>query len=264
MGQIKAAIFDIDGTLVPFGAHAPGERTLCALRRLRQNGVHIIVATGRARFAALAALEGVQADYIAAVNGNWVTDAAGKSMVENRMTAEEMYALVDFCEDYELPLDFIFEDGYYAYVEYARFKQRYGTFKNNLQFFYDGENQTRHLQGLPYGASAMLTPGQAQGFAQRYGHLGLRFVPFAPGYYDVLRAGSNKAVALTALLGKLGVRWEEAAAFGDGHNDAELLQAAGFAVAMENGAESLKEIAHVVAPPAEQDGVGQIIEKYFL
>ena len=30
------------------------------------------------------------------------------------MTNEEMYALVDFCEDYNYPLQFNFRDGYYA------------------------------------------------------------------------------------------------------------------------------------------------------
>ena len=66
-------------------------------------------------------------------------------MWQSRMTPEEMYALVDFCEDHELPLEFIFSDAYYVYVEYAAFVEKYcgqnaasGFFDSVLR---DGEDQ---------------------------------------------------------------------------------------------------------------------------
>ena len=47
MTQIKAAFFDIDGTLLPFEAtHLPAS-TVDALARLRKNGVKTFIATGR-------------------------------------------------------------------------------------------------------------------------------------------------------------------------------------------------------------------------
>ena len=39
MAQIKAAFFDIDGTLLPFHAKALPESTVQALAALRENGV---------------------------------------------------------------------------------------------------------------------------------------------------------------------------------------------------------------------------------
>ena len=44
---IRAAFFDFDGTLLPFGAAALPASTVRALGRLRQNGVKVILATGR-------------------------------------------------------------------------------------------------------------------------------------------------------------------------------------------------------------------------
>ena len=56
----------------------------------------------------------------------------------------------------------------------------------------------------------------------------------------------------------------ETAAFGDGENDAELLEAAGFAVAMEGGAQSLLPLADAVAPAAALDGAAAAVREYLL
>ena len=44
MTQIKAAFFDIDGTLLPFQAKALPESTVQALAALRKNGVKTFIA----------------------------------------------------------------------------------------------------------------------------------------------------------------------------------------------------------------------------
>ncbi len=43
MAQIKAAFFDIDGTLLPFRAKALPESTVQALAALRENGVKTLL-----------------------------------------------------------------------------------------------------------------------------------------------------------------------------------------------------------------------------
>ena len=74
--KIKAAVFDIDGTLVPYGAPGPSPATAQALRALAQSGVSVMIATGRARCTAEWVLgTAVKPDYFAAVNGADVTDA---------------------------------------------------------------------------------------------------------------------------------------------------------------------------------------------
>ena len=243
--------------------------TVQALRELAQSGVAVVIATGRARYTAQWVLgSGIKPDYFAAVNGADVTDAAGRPVWQSRMTPEEMYALVDFCEDHELPLEFIFSDAYYVYVEYAAFVEKYcgqnaasGFFDSVLR---DGEDQVRHLQDMPFGACAAMDARHAAAFEAKYGHLGLRFIPFAPGRYDVLRAGAGKAAGVGRLLERLGISWAETAAFGDGENDAELLEAAGFAVAMEGGAQSLLPLADAVAPAAALDGAAAAVREYLL
>lgn len=263
--KIKAAVFDIDGTLVARGQKAPSTATAEAVKALAKQGVKIIIATGRARFTAQAVLgKSVKADYYVTVNGAHVTDAAGAGMWQNRMTPEEMYVLVDFCEDYDLPLEFIFEDAYYAYVEYPTLYRHLKAYREMLPYLKDGEDQVRHLEDMPFGACAAMNEQRMQEFVQKYGYLGLQMVSFAPGHYDISSPKTNKKASVSRLLEQLGITWQETAAFGDSENDAELLQAAGFAVAMENGDECVKKQADVIAPNAAQEGVAQVINKYLL
>jgi hydroxymethylpyrimidine pyrophosphatase-like HAD family hydrolase len=51
-------------------------------------------------------------------------------------------------------------------------------------------------------------------------------------------------------------------AFGDGENDVELLEWAGYGVAVANADERLLELADWVCPPASEEGVAQVIEAF--
>ena len=64
MAQIKAAFFDIDGTLLPFHAKALPESTVQALAALRENGVKTFISTGRppVHLPYLHALDGIPFD----------------------------------------------------------------------------------------------------------------------------------------------------------------------------------------------------------
>lgn len=262
--RYRAVVFDIDGTLVPGDRDEPSGRVRRAVRRLRESGCSVIVATGRCLAAAQGVLSGLEADWYVTANGGLVTDAAGRTFYENSMTPEEMYALVDYCEDYELPLLFSFPDGYYCYTEYERYRDAYRSSASSTRVLFDGEDQVRHLGGMPGGAGALIPDGRLEGFLAKYGHLGLRFAPYWPGCYDIMRATTNKAVALTRLLGSLGVAWADTAAVGDGVNDAEMLSHAGFSVAMGNAGEALRAMASAVAPDARDDGAAVAVETYFL
>ena len=262
---VKAAVFDIDGTLLPAGQAALPSRVCRALAALQAKGVPVIVATGRAPFAARLARGAAKPDYLVSCTGCLVQDKAGAVQEALRMTEEEMYALVDFCEDYELPLDFVFEDGYYVYVEYQR--MMCASHAPGVEdFLKDGEDQVRHLQGMPYAACVYAPEARLFQFTEKYGHLGLRFLPFAHGRdkFDVVCADADKAAAVGRLLERLGISWAETAAFGDGENDERLLAAAGVPVAMENGWERLKTPGRFVAPPCAEAGVAVWLEKYVL
>lgn len=81
---------------------------------------------------------------------------------------------------------------------------------------------------------------------------------------EINKEGVDKGSAILALGELLGIQKEEIMACGDGMNDYAMLKAVGFAVAMENGHEKLKEIADYVTVSNDEDGVAKAICKFAL
>ncbi len=51
-------------------------------------------------------------------------------------------------------------------------------------------------------------------------------------------------------------------AFGDGHNDASMVNYAGIGVAMANAVDNLKDIADEITLSNEEDGIAHTLSKY--
>ncbi len=75
---------------------------------------------------------------------------------------------------------------------------------------------------------------------------------------------TNKGKALKHVAETLGYRKDDIIAFGDGHNDIEMLQYAGLGVAMANAQENLKAVADVVSPHThQQQAIKHFLIDYF-
>ena len=125
--QYKILASDYDNTLVPFGENQPRPATVKAVKKLQAAGGKFVLSTGRSWPAInrKGQLGGIRFDYAITCNGACVVDKNGAIVAEHPMTNEEMYALVDFCEDYNYPLQFDFKDAYYAYCEYDILHKHY-------------------------------------------------------------------------------------------------------------------------------------------
>lgn len=262
--QYRAVICDIDDTLVPVGRTAVSARTRLTLLALKSAGVRIVLATGRAPQVALAVAEKIPYDALVCAQGAALVLPGERPRALHTLTEQQMYALVDFCEDGEWPLNFVFNEGYFAYVEYERMQRETPQNDNQRPWLFDGQDQNKHLEGMPYGACAFLPAQAVQAFQARYGHLELCFVPFAPGKWDIFSKRVNKAVAVQQVLEKWGISWQQAAAIGDGAGDVCLLEKAGLSAAMENGCPQAKAAAGHIAPPAQDDGAAQFFSRYLL
>lgn len=84
----------------------------------------------------------------------------------------------------------------------------------------------------------------------------------SPLNVEVLAQGVDKAQGLKFIVGKEGINMDQVIAFGDGENDTNMLLRCGCGVAMENAAESLKQLVRYVCPPCLQEGAADAI-KYF-
>ena len=85
-----------------------------------------------------------------------------------------------------------------------------------------------------------------------------------PSNYELGGMGVSKGAALKYLMDIEGLTSENLMAAGDSPNDITMLKLAGIAVAVENAEEVVKQVCDHIAPPCEDAGVGEAVERYVL
>jgi Cof subfamily protein (haloacid dehalogenase superfamily) len=83
-----------------------------------------------------------------------------------------------------------------------------------------------------------------------------------PHFLEFAAAHVTKAAGLEFVARTLGFSREQTVAFGDGENDVELVDWAGFGVAVANAHERVLAAADFVCPDVREEGVAQVIEAY--
>jgi Cof subfamily protein (haloacid dehalogenase superfamily) len=83
-----------------------------------------------------------------------------------------------------------------------------------------------------------------------------------PYFLEFASPEVTKATGLGFLSEHLGFSRERTVAFGDGENDIELVDWAGYGVAVANAHDQVKEVADLVCPSVDEEGVAQVIESY--
>ena len=81
-----------------------------------------------------------------------------------------------------------------------------------------------------------------------------------PYFLELAAAGVTKGAGLDFLAHRMGFGPADTIAFGDGENDVELLEWAGYGVAVENAHERVKAAADWIGPGAREEGVAEVLE----
>ncbi|WP_028547960.1 Cof-type HAD-IIB family hydrolase [Paenibacillus sp. UNC451MF] len=81
---------------------------------------------------------------------------------------------------------------------------------------------------------------------------------------EITNIAAQKGYALQRLAQHMGIELCETAAIGDNHNDLQMLQMAGVAIAMGNAHESIKSVCHHTTLSHEESGVAHAIEHFCL
>jgi hypothetical protein len=83
-----------------------------------------------------------------------------------------------------------------------------------------------------------------------------------PEFVELASPEVTKAAGLAFVADLLGFSLEHTVACGDGENDVELLETAGYAVAVENAHERVLAVADLVVPRDSEEGVAQVLDAY--
>ena len=240
--------FDIDGTLLDLNKQIPSS-TKQAIDRLKQNGVYVAIATGRAPFMFEDIREALGIDSFVSFNGQYVV-FEGKTIYDNPLGQEELKELYRKTSEQRYPMIFMNEkkmrasEGDHPYIT-----ESLGT----LQFKYPKVDPTFFEKNTIYQALLFCETDEEKEFRKNHG--GFDYVRWHNYSCDVLPGGGSKAVGVEKLMRAAGFEHKNAYAFGDGLNDMEMLQEVGTGVAMGNAVPELKHVADYTTDHVDNNGI---------
>ena len=249
---IKAAFFDIDGTLVSFKTHQIPASTIKAIEQAKEQGVKIFISTGRP----VAIINNI--DAIRHLIDGYITFNGARSFVgEEDITLmpipeTEVRAMIEDASrrDYAVLVcgrDVVALHNHKPIFDEI-FVQALGV--NNIDINKPVEPLLSQsvLQLTPFFSEEdekAISPSMPHCVSARW----------HPSFTDITVQGADKGNALKQMSKHLGIGLEECIVFGDGGNDMTILQTAGIGVVMGNAYEGVKAVADYVTTSVDEDGI---------
>jgi hypothetical protein len=272
---------DIDGTLVPSPGTGVSPRTGRALREAEGAGIEIVIATGRRQAYALPLIVpvGLKPETVFITSNGTVTRTmAGQRIDRFLLPVETARALCPmlrpfgttvFTFDREGPGELVLEslEALHARVSLWVEANRTSILEvRPLELAFDkGEAP---VQGMVCGGVEEMRRAEhclaESAIASDIEVHRTEYPSRDLTILDILPPGCSKGSALRRLARQRGLAPEEIVAIGDNWNDLEMLEFAGRAVVVANGAPDLVDLARrrgwEIAAASDEDGVAQVIE----
>lgn len=267
----RLAAFDMDGTLLN-GHHVLAERTIAAIKGIADQGVTVLLATGRM-------MAGVR-DHLQILGTPGVVVSHNGALVKNALTGEIYHhekvnsaivsRLLDLHEEHGIITHLNLDDDIYYSIENptsVQFSQDLGV-EDHLKRVdslraVEGEPTTVLMMNNKEVCELVLQTIRTE-FADQFDHV------LIPGQGDLgvwqlqfLPPKTSKGSGVIALAKSLGIAAEEIVSFGDSYNDLEMIEYTGLGIAMGNACQELKDKARFVTLTNTEDGVAQALEALF-
>ena len=252
--MIKVVFFDIDGTLLSQRTNRVPDSARRAIRALREQGVKVVVATGRHPIELDGAgLNDLEFDGFAAANGQMLLDGDRRLFGGYPIPPHGVEALVRLYETGERLLWFFGETDCYVNREDEVVKAMSAQVSGLVP-------EVRPYAGDPlYQAVAFVDVSEEEVLQRQL--TGCRLQRWGSMGVDIIAVDGGKVEGMKVFLQKFGCTREECMAFGDQHNDLDMLRFAGIGVAMGNGAPEVKAAADYVTRSVDDDGVAYALEQ---
>ncbi len=266
--NIKCIALDMDKTTL----NAEGklsEKNKEALEYAIKKGVHVVIASGRA-FSALPkdvmAVKGI--DYAITSNGAEVYETAtGRCIQSYCISRASVLKMMELTKKRPVTWEAFIAGEAYAASAYVEDPVRFGASVHVVEYVKRTRKPVEDIYGFILNHADELCSLDIivkdkefkeviwkqikKEIADIYG------TSSAPQLLEISSKECGKHRGLAFILDYLGLERTEAAAFGDGDNDADMLKYAGIGVAVANASEACMEVADLVVSDYDEDGVAE-------
>jgi len=257
--KISMIALDVDGTLLN-DDHEITPRVRKAVRAAAEQGVEIVICTGRGSTSALPVLQelGLKGTMITH-NGASVVDSETREIICDTVISPELARrYVSFCREKGVHYDM--NTAFDLYVEQLNkeTEEMYHRMHASPLMRSKDEAYPEHLVKLSLFASkTMLDELEAEWSSWRHE---LQTIRSGDNFIDVQHLHASKGKALEQLASMRGIPREQILAIGNYYNDIGMIAYAGWGVAMDNSPSEVKAEADEVTVSNNEDGVAVVIE----
>lgn len=248
MDSTKIIFFDIDGTLVDHTTGRIPEKTYEALRKLRENGILLCIATGRSPYA-IPDFGDFKFDAYCAFNGS-LCYTENEIIHSNPLLPSDVARILENAAAIGRPVT-VATRNHMAANGIDQDLADYYLLANLTLRVADDFDSVR--QDNVYQMMLGCRPSDHEAILR--GTTDAKIAVSWDRAVDVIPISSGKGTSIAKILTHFHLKASQAMAFGDSYNDLDMLQAVGTGVAMGNAAQQLKEIADDVCGHISEDGI---------
>ncbi|WP_274459552.1 cytidine deaminase [Gemella haemolysans] len=275
--MIKLIASDMDGTLLNHNHKIPKENVKL-INFAKNQGIEFVVATGRAYYEALPALneENINCDVIS-FNGGIVYDKNGNIISITPMLPKDLYYTIEILKSFDISyqlytkntiyttsietdinayIDLIRSNGYEPDVEHLRAEAQqklevgYITEVENIELYLN-EKENPPIKIIAISNDISKLENAAKLLSE---NTSISVTSSGANNIEIMHKNATKGTALKEIAKIYGINLENAVAIGDNLNDQAMLDIVGYSVAMKNGNIKLKEQAKYVTEKTNSEG----------
>jgi Cof subfamily protein (haloacid dehalogenase superfamily) len=258
--------FDVDGTLVGPDLGI-SNRVRDAIFRMQAAGISGCLVTGRMYRATLPFARELQFDTpIICYQGAAIIDPSSDEVLHHLAVENDVVQdLIEHAEADHMHLQLYRNDEYYC-EQRNRFSEMYASLALTEPVIVPSLRETFAYSGATKAVIIADAPDAQRYQSKLEALLNVRayITRSLPEFVEILHPKVDKGDALRLVAQRIGVAMEEVVAIGDSWNDAPLLRAAGFAIAMGSSPPELRKLAKAIVADVSHDGVAEAIERYVL
>lgn len=265
---IKLIALDIDGTLLT-STQEVTEATVASLNKAVEQGIHIVISTGRLVAECVDILEKLPCvRYVSSCTGAEVVDLKDrKSVAGRRITGDECRRLYHLLKDLDIMMcafDPVDSKPHCCKKIYdANIGNCLPEVARHLRRFYqpeeDFEGFIEKVECLIKYYIPCFTKDAMEQLKERLAGEPYTVVQCAPTDMEIIPIDTDKGLGLQLLAQALGFERDEVMAIGDSENDIAMLQYAGLPVVMGNGLPHVKKLAKYITDDNNHDGVAKAV-----